>query len=47
MSFSLKALNTVTYRSIARQRIGKHIPAGANVRNNRTPIARQQISKHT
>jgi hypothetical protein len=32
---------------IARQRLGKHIPAEANVRNNRTSIARQRISKHT
>jgi hypothetical protein len=36
----------VTYRSIARQRLGKYIPAGANARNNRTSIARQRISKH-
>jgi hypothetical protein len=25
----------VTYRPIAEQRLGKHIPAGANARNNR------------
>jgi hypothetical protein len=37
----------VTYRPIARQRLGKHIPAGANARNNRTSIARLRISKHT
>jgi hypothetical protein len=37
--------NIVTYRPIARQRLGEHIPAGANERNNRTSIARQQISK--
>jgi hypothetical protein len=36
----------MTYRSIARQRLGKHIPAGANARNNRTSIARQQCGKH-
>jgi hypothetical protein len=36
----------VTYRSMARQRLGKHILAEANVRNNRTSIARQRISKH-
>jgi hypothetical protein len=35
----------VTYRPIGRQRLGKHIPAGANERNNRTSIARQRISK--
>jgi hypothetical protein len=35
----------VTYWPIARQRFGKHIPAGANARNNRTSIARQLISK--
>jgi hypothetical protein len=33
-----------TYRSIARQRLGKHNPAGANEGNNRTSIARQWIS---
>jgi hypothetical protein len=31
---------------IARQRLGKHIPAEANARNNRTSIARHRISKH-
>jgi hypothetical protein len=36
----------VTYRPIARQRLGKHIPAGANARNNITSIAGQRISKH-
>jgi hypothetical protein len=40
------AFNIVTYRPIARQRLGKHIPAGANARNNRMPIARQRINKH-
>jgi hypothetical protein len=30
---------------IARQRLGKHIPAEAYARNNRTSIARQRISK--
>jgi hypothetical protein len=25
----------VTYRPVARQWLGKHIPAGANMRNNR------------
>jgi hypothetical protein len=38
--------NIVTYRPIARQRIGKHIPAGANKPNNRTSIPRQRTSKH-
>jgi hypothetical protein len=37
----------VTHRPIARQRLGKHIPAGANALNNRTPITRQRISKHS
>jgi hypothetical protein len=37
----------VTYRPTARQRLGKHIPAGANARNNRTVIARQRISEQT
>jgi hypothetical protein len=31
---------------IARQRPGKHIPAGVNSRNYRTSIARQGISKY-
>jgi hypothetical protein len=39
-------VNIVTYRPIARQRLRKNIPAGANTRNNRTSIARQRISKH-
>jgi hypothetical protein len=30
----------MTYRPIARQRLGKHIPEGANERNNITSIAR-------
>jgi hypothetical protein len=30
------SIYTVTYRPIARQRHSKHIPAGANARNNRT-----------
>jgi hypothetical protein len=37
--------NIVTYRPIARQRLGKYIPAEACARNNRTYIARQRISK--
>jgi hypothetical protein len=38
--------NIVTYRPIARQQLGKHIPAGANARKNRASIARQRISKY-
>jgi hypothetical protein len=34
------------YRPIAKRRLGKHTPAGANARNNMTSIARQRISKH-
>jgi hypothetical protein len=34
------------FRPIARQRLGKHILAGANARNNRPSIARQRISTH-
>jgi hypothetical protein len=34
------------YTPTARQRLGKHIPAGANERNNRMSVARQRISKH-
>jgi hypothetical protein len=36
---------TVTCIPIARQRLGKHIPAEANARNNKTSIAGQRISK--
>jgi hypothetical protein len=39
--------NTLTRMPIARQRLGKLIPAQANSLNNMTSIARQQISKHT
>jgi exoribonuclease II len=39
--------NVVTCISIARQPLGKHIPAQAYARNNRTLIARPRISKHT
>jgi hypothetical protein len=39
-------LYIVTCIPIARQRLGKHIPAQANARSNRTSIARQRISKH-
>jgi hypothetical protein len=35
----------VTYRPIARQRLGKHILAQAEGRNNWISIARQRISK--
>jgi hypothetical protein len=40
--------HTVTYRPIARQRLGKHIPAGANARNSRMYmyIARQRIKQY-
>jgi hypothetical protein len=36
----------VTYRPIARQRLGKHIPTEANSRNIRSSITRKRISKH-
>jgi hypothetical protein len=36
----------VTCITIARQRLGKHIPSQANSLNNRTSIARQRSSKH-
>jgi hypothetical protein len=32
---------------IARQRLGKHISEQTNVRNHKTSIAKQVISKHT
>jgi hypothetical protein len=37
---------TVTCIPIARQRVGKHIPAKANAHKNRTSIDRKWISKH-
>jgi hypothetical protein len=37
---------TVMCIPIARQRLGKHIPAGANARDNRECIARQRCGKH-
>jgi hypothetical protein len=37
----------VTYMSTARQRLGEHIAARANVHNNRTCIARRRLSKQT
>jgi hypothetical protein len=40
------SVNIATCIPIARQRLGKHIPAQAYARNNRTLIARQRISKH-
>jgi hypothetical protein len=40
------AQHIVTYRPIARQRLSKHIPVGANARNNVKSIARLRISKH-
>jgi hypothetical protein len=42
----LQELDIVTYRSIARQRFGKHIPAGTKTSNNKTSIARQRRCKH-
>jgi hypothetical protein len=39
-------MNYCDVQTIARQRLGKHIPVGANARNNKTSIARQRISKH-
>jgi hypothetical protein len=38
-------LNNVTYRPIARQRLGEHIPAEAYSRSNRTSTTRQRIRK--
>jgi hypothetical protein len=37
----LKAAYIVTCIAIARQRLGKYIPAGVNARNNRTSTAIQ------
>jgi hypothetical protein len=36
----------VTRISIARQRLGKHIPSQANSRKNMTSIASQRLGKH-
>jgi hypothetical protein len=36
----------VTCLPIDRQRLGQHIPAQANARDNRTSIARQRRGKH-
>jgi hypothetical protein len=36
----------VTCIPIARQRVGRHIPAEANTRNNRMSVARQRSCKH-
>jgi hypothetical protein len=38
--------NILTCIPIAKQRLPKHIPAEANVRNNRTSIVRQRRGKH-
>jgi hypothetical protein len=38
--------NNVTCTPIARQRVGKHVPAEANARNNRTSIVMQRSCKH-
>jgi hypothetical protein len=38
-------INIVTYRPIARQRLGKHIPMEAKARNIRKSITRKRISK--
>jgi hypothetical protein len=39
--YRIEIVYMVSHRSIARQQLGKYIPAGANARNNRTSIARQ------
>jgi hypothetical protein len=39
-----KPIDIVTYRPITRQRLGKHIPVGANA-GNKTSIAGQHMSK--
>jgi hypothetical protein len=39
-----RRIDIVTYSPPARQRLGKHTPAGANARN-RTSTARQRVSK--
>jgi hypothetical protein len=44
--YIFKFLRIEKYRLTARQRLGKHIPAEANQRLNKTSIARQRIGKH-
>jgi hypothetical protein len=39
-------IHTVTCILIARQRLGKHTPVAANVRNSSMSTVRQRISKH-
>jgi hypothetical protein len=43
---NMKRNDNVTYRFIARQRLGKHITPGAKARNNNKSIARQWLGKH-
>jgi hypothetical protein len=43
--FSTMYILIMWHRPTARQRLGKHIPAGANPRKNRTSIATERISK--
>jgi hypothetical protein len=53
MSFYQSEICTVDFIDIvmciltARQWLGKHIPAEANVQNSRTSIARQRINRHS
>jgi hypothetical protein len=41
----MEAVYTVTYRPTAIQRRGKHIPAEAYARKNKTSVATERISK--
>jgi hypothetical protein len=42
----VQKLSDSMYITVVWQRLGKHIPAEANARDNRTSIARQRTSKH-
>jgi hypothetical protein len=45
-SIILARYNSMINRPIARQRLGKHIPMGANALNSKASIARERINKH-
>jgi hypothetical protein len=47
LGFIFEYLHIETYGLIAKQRLGKHVPAEANQCKNKMSIARQRISKHT
>jgi hypothetical protein len=46
MIIPLQSIYIVTHVSIARQRLGKHIPEIYALKNRRTSIARYRTNKH-